>query len=98
MEDGSKKGLGMRFQRFNAGAYDFGGLVIYEHVMKILETLYDSALMLVVFELASAYPRVVLVQGSPHIQIGVLDSRQAPGGTQTRPWCRTDLAWFWSLP
>ena len=92
MEDGSKKGLGSRFQRLNAGAYDFGGLVIYEHVMKILKTLYDSPLMLVVFELASAYPRVILVQGSPHIWIGVLDSRQVPGGTQTRPWCRTDIA------
>ena len=92
MEDGSKKGLGVRFQRLNIGAYDFGGLVIYEHVMKILETLYDSPLMVVVFELANAYPRVVFVQWSPHIRIGVLDSRQVPGGAQTRPWCRTDLA------
>ena len=92
MEDGSKKGLSRRFQRLDAGAYDFGGLVIYEHVMKILETLYDPPLMLVVFELAGAYPRVVLIQGAPHVRIGVLDSRQAPGGTQARPWCRTDLA------
>ena len=92
VEDGSKKGLGSRSQRLNAGAYNCGGLVIYEHVMKILKTLYDSPLMLVVIELAGAYPRVVLVQGSPHIRIGVLDSRQVPGGAQTRPWYRTDLA------
>ena len=75
VEDGSEKGLGRRLQRLNAGTYDFGGLVIYKHVMEILETLYDSALMLVVFELAGAYPRVVLVQWAPHIWIGVLDSR-----------------------
>ncbi len=81
MEDGSEKGLSRRLQRLNAGVYDFGGLVIYEHVMKILETLYDSPLMVVVFELARAYPRVILVQWSPHIRIGVLNSRQAPGGT-----------------
>ena len=85
MEDGSEKGLSRRLQGFDAGVYDFGGLVIYEHVMKILETLYDSPLMLVVFELAGAYPRVILVQWSPHIRIGVLNSRQAPGGTQMRP-------------
>ena len=92
MEDGSKQGLGGGFQGLNAGAYDFGGVVIYEHVMKILKTLYDSPLMLVVFELASAYPRVVLVQGPPHIRIGVLDSRQVPGITETRPCCRTTIS------
>ena len=91
VEDGSEKGLGRRLQRLNAGAYDFGGLVINEHVMKILKTLYDSALMIVVFELACAHPGVVLVQWAPHIWIGVLNSRQVPGGTQTRPWCRIDL-------
>lgn len=74
-----------RLERLNGGMYHFGGMVVFQHVVKVLETLDNSSLVVVVSELARMYSLIVLVQGSSHVRVRMLYSCQTPDGTQTWP-------------
>ena len=74
-----------RLERPNGGMYHFGGMVVFQHVVKVLETLDNSSLVVVISELARMYSLIVLVQGSPHVRVRMLYSSQTPDGTQTWP-------------
>ena len=65
--------------------YYFGGMVVFQHVVKVLETLDNSSLVVVISELARMYSFIVLVQGSPHVRVRMLYSCQTPDGKQTWP-------------
>lgn len=52
-----------RLERLNGGMYHFGGMVVFQHVVKVLETLDNSSLVVVVSELARMYSLIVLVKG-----------------------------------
>ena len=60
-------------------------MVVFQHVVKVLETLDNSSLVIVISELARMYSFIVFVQGSPHVRVRMLYSSQTPDGTQTWP-------------
>lgn len=51
MEERAEKGARLGSEGVEAGMHDFGRVIIFQHIMEVMQTLYDSALMLIVSEL-----------------------------------------------
>ena len=63
----------------------FRSIVVFQHVMKVLKTLHDHPLMVIIAQPSRMYAFVILVQRAPHIWIGVLDCSISSSSRQIWP-------------
>ncbi len=77
-----KKGADERATRgpegFDAGMGDFGRLVVLQHVVKVVEILYDFPLMIIILQLPRAYSLIVLIQRTPVVWICMFNGSEPP--------------------
>lgn len=85
MEDRADERATRRPEGFNARMGDFGRLVILQHVVEVVEILYDFPLMIIILQLPRTYSLIVLIQRAPIIWICMFNGSESPDALQLWP-------------
>jgi len=61
VEQGADQGARWGSEGLQTRMHNFGSVIVFQHVMEVVETLNDSTLMLIISELPRMYTFVVLI-------------------------------------